>query len=514
MNVKIFRFFLSQNIFAIAFIGCLIYSLWAIGVGWNHTILDAHGFRQTQTAISTYYLIRGGPWLAYETPVFGAPWSIPLEFPFYQWIVAVIVKLFGTPLDPSGRFVSACFFYLSLIPIYFTLHFLKISWRDRWIFFCLFITSPLYLFWSRTFTIESTALFFSLAYLASICYYLDRKSIFALILGSLFGVLAVLVKVTTFLSYFLAATLLIYRHRQKIQKLNKTIVYKLAVPTLAFALVPYIAISIWTHFSDFQKSLNPVATDLISRNLTRWNFGTLEQKLSPEIWRSVLNQVFHDLWGQWQLSVIVLTLLLLFTQFKRLYFISIALFLSAILVFTNLHYVHNYYAYANAIFLIAATGFGIAGLLAKKGNWKALGWAICTLLLVLQVRAYFVRCYPVASQNATSVLGTTRAIQKYTNPQDVILVDGDKWSSQIPYYSQRRAVMGFGLVSPDAPVVKQVLKNLSQYNLGAMIFCHQAKSDREHVRLFTSAYGFQSDPVYSDSICQIHLSSGDRKRSP
>ena len=61
------------------FLACLwIYALVA-GMGWSNTILDAHGFRQTQTALTTYFMIGQAPKLAYETPVLGPPWSIPLE---------------------------------------------------------------------------------------------------------------------------------------------------------------------------------------------------------------------------------------------------------------------------------------------------------------------------------------------------------------------------------------------------------------------------------------------------
>src|SRR5580693_5466937 len=31
------------------------FSFWATTVGWNNTIFDNHGFRQSQTAISTFY---------------------------------------------------------------------------------------------------------------------------------------------------------------------------------------------------------------------------------------------------------------------------------------------------------------------------------------------------------------------------------------------------------------------------------------------------------------------------
>ena len=84
----------------------LVFSLWAVSCGWTHNLLDAHGFRQTQTAISTYYLLKGSSVLAYETPVLGPPWSIPFEFPLYQWLVALAVAVLDLNIESAGRLVS------------------------------------------------------------------------------------------------------------------------------------------------------------------------------------------------------------------------------------------------------------------------------------------------------------------------------------------------------------------------------------------------------------------------
>ena len=51
-------------------------------------------------------MMHGGSFLRYETPVLGPPWSLPFEFPLYQGIVAGLAKIFSTPLDQTGRFVS------------------------------------------------------------------------------------------------------------------------------------------------------------------------------------------------------------------------------------------------------------------------------------------------------------------------------------------------------------------------------------------------------------------------
>ena len=133
----------------IVFIVCLAMSAWAFSAGWTHSILDLHGFRQAQTAISVRHLLEGSSWLAYEVPVLGAPWAVPFEFPLYQWLTAGSTWALGIPVDQSGRLVSVLFFYLSLVPLAYLLAQLGVKRRDRLLLLSLVLTSPLYLFWSR-----------------------------------------------------------------------------------------------------------------------------------------------------------------------------------------------------------------------------------------------------------------------------------------------------------------------------------------------------------------------------
>ncbi len=85
---------------------------------WNASLIDRHSFRQTQTAISVRSMLDGGPWLAYETPVLGRPWSIPFEFPTYQWLVALTVLATHLPLDQAGRVVGVVSFGMLLLAVY------------------------------------------------------------------------------------------------------------------------------------------------------------------------------------------------------------------------------------------------------------------------------------------------------------------------------------------------------------------------------------------------------------
>ena len=68
-------------------------TLWFTTRSWDASIRDRHEFRQHQTALSTYWMRETGYKLDYETPLFGPPWSVPMEFPVYQWITATALGL-------------------------------------------------------------------------------------------------------------------------------------------------------------------------------------------------------------------------------------------------------------------------------------------------------------------------------------------------------------------------------------------------------------------------------------
>ena len=138
-----------------------IHSLIVLGIGLSEPLLDLYNFRQTQTALTAYWLWKCGPWLAYETPVLGYPWSIPFEFPTYQALVALL-RLIGIPIDIGGRFVSFAFYLACLWPLSRLFRTLGFGRRSFLIVSILFLASPLYLYWSRTVMIESCALFFGL----------------------------------------------------------------------------------------------------------------------------------------------------------------------------------------------------------------------------------------------------------------------------------------------------------------------------------------------------------------
>jgi hypothetical protein len=93
--------------------GLFCFDVFILIYGINNGIND---FRQSQTALTAYWLDREPHGLAYITPVLGYPWSVPFEYPVYQWIVVLLMKV-GVPLVVGGRIVSFAAFVGCLVPL-------------------------------------------------------------------------------------------------------------------------------------------------------------------------------------------------------------------------------------------------------------------------------------------------------------------------------------------------------------------------------------------------------------
>ena len=482
-------------------------------VGWNHRIIhgdSAASFRTAQTALNCYWMLGHQYRVAYETPVFGPPWSMPYEFPLYEWIVAAVVTMSGWPLDQTGRAVVQGFFLLCLWPCWSLLGRLGVAPRLRVCPLVLLLLSPFYVYWSRAFLIESTALFLALAYLALAWLYLDRPRASTLLLALLLGVLAALVKITTCAGAWLVLGLLLPRvlRLPEFSCLSRPSA-RLRMRTwrvctwLLIVGVPLAAGVLWTHYADGLKEQNPIAKHLTSRALQEWNFGLWGMRWEWDTWKCILCRT----WTMTAQSAFLgASLLLALLARRRLAQVVICAFVYLCLpfVFTNLYCFHEYYAYASMIFLLGAVALALAGL-SECGGWRAwLGGLTVAVFLVVAGYGYHLDYYPDQAFNQLGSAGICQKVQENTGPDEVIVVLGCDWASEVPYYCRRRALMlPFWPTTPveDLPMH---LERLSGYRVAALVVYRPWFPDDQvgnvlrdlHERQMVSDLCYQ-DPDYS-----------------
>lgn len=465
--------YFSIAIFVIAVILNLNYSF----TGIHNYLLENHAFRQTQTALTAYYFWKDGFKLAYETPVVGAPWAIPFEFPLYQWIVAELKSMTNGNMDYIGRVVSLLFFYLSLCYVFLiTNKYVKNTFHSLFLL-SFILLHPTYIFWSRTFMIESTALFFCLMYLYHfLVYHDDNKKYTHLIFTVLAGTLAALVKVTTLMPIIIFLFLMIIWawYKGKGYTLNVKLNLKYVFYGLTMFLIPVIAIKLWTDYTDHIRSLNEYAYGFTSTSgLGSWNFGTMDQKTSAETWKNIgqLSQVSNSLFYLSIIGISIWAYVSKLTYYKQA-LACFFLYALAPIIFTNLHFIHDYYTYSNSIFLASGIGFLALSLLQNgKDVIKIIGAVYAISILYFFMGRYKEGYYKVQTSHPNYVINTCNLVKQNTKPDDVILVYGNDWGSEYAYYSERRTIAlrnTFKSVK-DTAFVKLMDQN-KDYNVNTLVF--------------------------------------------
>jgi hypothetical protein len=275
------------------FVVCLAFHFWGVQVGWQSRNLPGGEFRQAQTALSAYWIKQENNFsLAYPTPVVGKPWSVPMEFPLYQWTVVVTGKLTNWSLTKAGRAVSIACFYLALPAVFLLLRRWQVAPAHRWLVLALVVTCPLYIFYARAFLIETMALMFSLWFWVAFERAVVERNKAWLALAMLAGTGAGLVKVTTFMLYLLPAgvwaAMRLWSARRTTWKAD--LVWMAAAVALPFAASLW-----WLRFADATKALNPLGVAFTSANLRSFNFGWAGTHFSPELWATKARIVSEQL---------------------------------------------------------------------------------------------------------------------------------------------------------------------------------------------------------------------------
>jgi hypothetical protein len=323
-----------------------------------------------------------------------------------------------------------------------------------------------------------------------------------------------MVKITTLLPFLLVPPLICGVAEQSGE--NDRSVHPHRVARIAIVLLPVLAGVWWTHYADGIKAENPIARNLTSQAMAAWNFGTLRQRLEPQAWATVFAW-----WGQVVGTLGVLAaaaLAVLLLGHRRMeFFMCLALAASAPLLFFNLHVVHDYYTYANGIFLIGAVGIALVAVLEKGGGWSWAGAVLFLLMSAACLVRYQRDFYPRLATDSDAlpeIRAVADSVQKLTSPNDVLLILGMDWSPTIPYYSHRRALMIppdvlASLLEKPADWVKRIRPN----RVGALIIGQRPDATIEPRLLEPLFKAFNIDPR-GEEVAGWYLVFPRRKHSP
>lgn len=466
-------------------------------------LLEHHAFRQTQTAITAYWLMHGGDFFRYLTPVVGSPWTLPMELPVYQALAATLSSVSGLPLDFTGRLLSLVFFYATCVPIVLCLR--RYGWPTVTVAIVLLLTGPTSLFFSRAFLIESLATLLSLSALCVYVGYIRTAKpayLWALIL---LGTLAGLQKVTTFLP--VAAVCGLDAVIQQLRPVrsggrNRLNLY----PAISVALAMVLPVA-WALYSDVVKREGALSTFMTSSALQAWNFGTLAQRLSIANWQQIFFNRILVLGG----FVLIAPLMLYAATRKQLLLNREALLfllpgLLGPLIFFNLHYVHDYYQLGILAFLACAAAVILSPYLTAVATQPLAAFALMLAILVANLGIFYIN-YSLMLFRVPVSDGVAFEVGKYlkkNQPKDeVTIIVGQDWNSVTPYYAERYALMVPGFLAPAvrSRIINDPASELGGRRVGAVVYCltediPARQRQAEAARLFSLIDGPMADIAY------------------
>ncbi|HMS83264.1 MAG TPA: hypothetical protein PKD12_06410 [Nitrospira sp.] len=503
-------------------IAALVFSAFITFRYIQQPIVEPHAFRQAQTALTAYWILKEGWMLAYQTPVAGFPWSIPFEFPIYQMIVAAVSAVTSLDLVAVGRVVSFAFLVGCAWPVFAISRRLTLPDSVPWVFCAVMWTSPLSVFWGRTFMIETTAVFFTLACIPYAMDLIRRDGGWqspALFVG--FASLGILQKATTcgpvLLFLLLAAVAITVREKG----VGCQALQQLALP-IATMSIPLAIGAVWAHYTDTVKMENPLGAGLTSHALVQWNFGTLGQRLDFNTWRLV---VWERLMGRNVGGIINSMVLILpwivggrHRRFAWLSFAAVALFLLPIGIFTNLHFIHDYYQVACVAFLSAAVSIVIGGWLVNISGKTLLVPAVTMMVMLANITEFnaiygtgMARSLHESDPRSVKAHAIASYLREHTPADSGLVIFGQDWSSEVAFLSQRRTMT--------SPVWFLEYRNtwehpgayLGSLSLGAIVVCPSSggfPNEADVDARVTRESGWRVERV---SDCQILLPSNGRE---
>ncbi len=473
--------------------------VWSLPKGAH--IGDGNAFRQFQTALTTRYLVRDGFRIDYETPVLGPPWSIPMEFPLYQYTVAALIRLTGMQLEPAGRIVSMAYFWAALPALWLLLGMWGVARETRLLTLALLLSSPIYLFYGRHFMIETTALCLGVWFLWSFLQTLTTSRIGFGLLASLLGVAAGLAKITTFVVFALAAALIMIavirqRPREWLRLLFWSALVMLLPLTLSYG---------WVHYADHLKAQNPIGNFLVSSKLTEFNFASPGERFEATIWQRFFNVTRDKLVTPYTCTLVLLGFALIPSPRRWLVGACLLSYAAIFAVFTNLYSVHEYYYVANSVFVVTAIALCLEGLLTCSALPTTIRIVVVALALFSQVSGFWYAYHASFTTTPPGPPAIVPIIDRLTDPEDVIVVIGQDWNSSLLYYSDRRGIMLPNGFEQNREILQKSVDLLGKRRVGALIVTGNYRNFPLSINPQMKLLGVTLQPVAETEDFQLHL---------
>lgn len=419
--------------------------------------VELHSFRQTHNGITIRSMAASEitP-IGFETPIFGSPWQLVVDFPLYQMTTAIVVRVTGWDVDLSGRLVSLAYFYLSVWVLYRIAQTIYRRGPIPLMTVLFYLYSPIVFVWSRGCMIESTAVLLMLLVLLNLMRYYRTRSYFSWLVAVVCGCLLMMVKVIYAAVICVPVALLLWQQWRIIwprfgTSSSSTTVKRrtaeLAVGSSVLVGLMLAAALVWKRHADAVNLASPYTAFHAAENLRTWIFGTFAQRFDIHSWVVLTGRIpaivlpgiltAFPLWAWWR------------THRGHEPSRARALIrgawlgpLFAILIFYPLFVRHDYYLFAAAPLLSFAAAVGAQAWWRQLQPEARLSRLAATLLLGSYILgACYYQYWTVRFDDDYVLCRVGRMVREVTPESEYVIVADFDWHTAILHYAQRRGFM-------------------------------------------------------------------------
>ena len=256
----------------------------------TYPILDAHNFRQTQTAtIALNFYKNGINLFQSELDIFGLGVKryLTLEFPLYEALVSIFYRtLFFSEI--WGRMLSVVAGYIGAWYLYKLVKLLTEKRNVAFFSSFFFLFAPLNMFYQRTFMIEPMVVAFLLAGLYYACCWINfvkRKDWFFAVIFLALG----FIKKGIYGPFWFLPIGAYFIRRHSLKSL-------LSLQFIALIIFPLITLYFWQSHVNYINTVNGHGYfTTVSSGQLEWNFGTIADRLTWSMWQVRLWQILNGI---------------------------------------------------------------------------------------------------------------------------------------------------------------------------------------------------------------------------
>ena len=183
-----------------------------------------------------------------------------------------------------------------------------------------------------------------------------------------------------------------------------------------------------------------------------------------------------------------------------------AMFFLAQFMFPYAYANQDYYYYACAIFLLAALGLVLLGVLdSRLPRWCC--WLIIAVPFTAQLTAYWHGYRPDQILKSNGGFSYTEALRDLAPKNSVIIVAGADWAAMVPLYSQRKALMIRNGLEYDAAYLHRAFDDLTGESVSALVLIGPLRSNQNLLNLAAAKFNLDSSaPTFSAADTDIYFS--------